>query len=63
MDELIAVVAQRAGISPAQTTVTTAAMLNYLTVRLPSSVVGRIREQLVEVQTPHTPEGREGDVQ
>lgn len=63
MDELIALVAQRAGISPAQATLATAAMLSYLTARLPSSVVGRIREQLAEVQTPHTPEGSEGDAQ
>lgn len=63
MDELIALVAQRAGISSAQATLAASAMLGYLTARLPSSVVGRIREQLAEAQPPHNPEGSEGDVQ
>ena len=55
MDELIALVEQRAGISPAQATLAVLAMLGYLTARLPSSVVGRIREQLGEAQFPHNP--------
>lgn len=46
MDELIRLVAQRAGISTAQASLAVAAMLGYLTLRLPSPVIGRIREQL-----------------
>jgi nucleoid DNA-binding protein len=53
VDELIQLVAQRAGISSAQATLAVAAMLAYLTARLPSPVVGRIREQLGEVQSPN----------
>jgi len=52
VDELIQLVAQRAGISPAQAALAVAAMLGYLTARLPSPVVGRIREQLSGVQSP-----------
>jgi len=62
VDELIRLVAQRAGISSAQATLAVAAMLSYLTMRLPSSVVGRIREQLGEAQYPHHPGGVQGDV-
>ncbi|MCB1967756.1 MAG: hypothetical protein KDI64_17440 [Candidatus Accumulibacter sp.] len=46
MNELIQLVAQRAGISPVQAKLAVSAMLAYLTARLPSPVVGRIREQL-----------------
>jgi hypothetical protein len=46
VDELIELVAQRAGITPAQAELAIACMLGYLTARLPSPVVGRIREQL-----------------
>ncbi|MEO8037653.1 MAG: hypothetical protein ABI794_02735 [Betaproteobacteria bacterium] len=46
MDELIQMVAQRAGISPAQAALAVACMLGFLTARLPSPVVGRIHEQL-----------------
>ena len=46
MDELIQLVAQRARITPAQAELAIACMLGYLTARLPSPVVGRIREQL-----------------
>ncbi len=53
VDELIQLVAQRAGISPAQAALAVAAMLGYLTARLPSPVVGRIREQLGREQNPH----------
>ncbi len=60
MDELIQLVAQRAGISSAQATLAVSAMLSYLTARLPSSVVGRIREQLGEAQNPHNPDGGQG---
>ena len=56
MDELIQLVAQRAGISSAQSALAVAAMLGYLTARLPSPVVGRIREQLVEVPSPRQPD-------
>ena len=46
MEELIELVAQRAGITPAQAAQAVAAMLAWLTGKLPSPVVGRIREQL-----------------
>jgi hypothetical protein len=46
VDELIQLVAQRAGITPAQAELAIVCMLGYLTARLPSPVVGRIREQL-----------------
>ena len=50
VDELIQLIAQRAGIPSAQAALAVSAMLAYLTARLPSPVVGRIREQLGEVQ-------------
>jgi hypothetical protein len=62
VDELIQLVAQRAGISSAQAALSVAAMLAYLTARLPSPVVGRIREQLGGAQSPREPDGGEGDV-
>ena len=62
VDELIQLVAQRAGISPAQAALAVAEMLSYLTARLPSPVVGRIREQLGEAQHPRRPGGTQGDV-
>ena len=46
LDELIQLLAQRAGITPAQAEIAIACVLGYLTARLPSPVVGRIREQL-----------------
>jgi len=60
--ELIQLVAQRAGISSAQAALAVSAVLGYLTARLPSPVVGRIREQLGEVQSPRQPEVGEGGV-
>lgn len=48
MDELIRVVAQRADIPSAKAALAVTAMLSYLTARLPSPVIGRIREQLAE---------------
>ena len=62
MDELIQLVAQRAGISSAQAALAVAAMLSYLTTQLPSPLVGRIREQLGEAQYPHNPGGGQGGV-
>lgn len=62
MDELIQLVAQRAGISSAQAILAVSAMLSYLTARLPSPVVGRIREQLGEAQAPRNPDGGQGGV-
>lgn len=62
MDELIQLVAQRAGISPAKARLAVAAMLAYLTARLPSPVVGRIREQLGEAQTPKQKDVGDGGV-
>ena len=46
MDELIQRVAQQAEVSSAQAALAVNCMLEYLTARLPSPVVGRIREQL-----------------
>ena len=63
MDELIQLVAQRAGISPAQAALAIAAMLSYLTARLPSPVVGRIRELLGEAQRPRNADDTQGDAQ
>ena len=58
VDELIQLVAQEAGISPAQAAHAVTAMLGYLTARLPSPVVGRIREQLGAIaSTPKTDAG------
>ena len=52
VDELIRLVAQRAGISSDQAALAVSAMMGYLTARLPSPLVGRIREQLGEAQNP-----------
>ena len=60
--ELIQLVAQRAGISSAQAALAVSAMLGYLTARLPSPLVGRIREQLGEVQSPRQPDVGDGGV-
>jgi len=60
VDDLIALVAQRAGISSAQSAAAVAAMLGYLTARLPSPVVGRIREQLGKAQSSCQPPGGAG---
>lgn len=62
MDELIELVAQRAGISSAQAALSVSAMLGYLTARLPSPVVGRIREQLGEAQSLRQPDVGVGGV-
>jgi hypothetical protein len=62
VDELIQLVAQRAGISPTQAALAIAEILSYLTARLPSPVVGRIREQLGEAQHPRHPDGGQGGV-
>ena len=48
MDDLIQLVAQRANISVLQAARAVTAMLDYLTARLPSPMVGRIREELGE---------------
>jgi hypothetical protein len=57
VDELVQLVAQRVGISSGQAALAVSAMLDYLTARLPSPVVGRIREQLGEVPGPGLPGG------
>ncbi len=62
VDELIQLVAKRAGISSAQAALAVVAMLGYLAARLPSPVVGRIREQLGEAQSPRERDGGEGGV-
>jgi hypothetical protein len=51
VNELIQLVAQQAGISPAQAKLAISVILNYFTARLPSPVVGRIREQLCDAQS------------
>ena len=56
MDELVQMVAQRGGISSAQAELAVSAMLDYLTARLPSPLVGRIREQLGEVPGARPPD-------
>lgn len=53
MDDLIQAVAQKAGISSVAAALAVSAMLDYLTARLPSPVVGRIREQLGEANSLH----------
>ena len=63
MDELIQLVARRAGISYAQAALAVAAMLGHLTARLPSPVVGRIRELLGAVQSPRQPDLGDGDIE
>lgn len=60
MDELIQRVAERAGISPAQATLAITEVLNHLAVRLPSPLVGRIRELLGEVQPLRHPDRDQG---
>jgi len=62
VDELIQLVAQQAGISPAQAELAISAILNYLTARLPSPVVGRVREQLCGAQPSRNPECDQGGV-
>jgi len=63
VDELIQLVVWRAGISPAQAAHAVSAMVGYLTARLPSSVVGRIHEQLREVQNAHAENVSDGGVE
>jgi hypothetical protein len=60
VDELIQLVAQRAGISSAQSKLAVSTMLDYLTARLPSPVVGRIREQLGAARGAHGPDAAHG---
>jgi hypothetical protein len=55
VDELVQLVAQRVGIPSAQAALAVSAVLDYLTARLPSPLVGRIREQLGEVPGPRPP--------
>jgi hypothetical protein len=63
VDELIQLVAQEAGISSAQAAHAVAAMLGYLTARLPSPVVGRIREQLDAIPSPRKTDSGGGSVE
>jgi hypothetical protein len=62
MDELIRLVAQRAGISLAQAALAVSVMLGHLTARLPSPLVGRIREQLGEAPSSRQPQAADGIV-
>ncbi len=63
VDELIQLVAQEAGISSAQAAHAVTAMLGYLTARLPSPVVGRIREQLGAIPGPPKTDGGGGSIE
>ena len=57
MDELVAVVARAANLSPEQAALAVAAMLRFFTARLPSSWVGelhaRLRAPVDSVSTGH----------
>jgi hypothetical protein len=62
VDELIQRVTQQAGISPAEAKLAISAILDYLTARLPSTVVGRIHEQLSDAQSSHDPDCGQGGI-
>jgi len=62
VNELIQLVAQQAGISSTQAELAISAILNYLTARLPSPVVGRILEQLNDAQSSRNPDCGQGGV-
>ena len=62
MDELVQRVAQRAGIRSAQAVLAVSAMLDYLTARLPSPLVGRIREQLGVAKGVRRADDGDGDL-
>ena len=62
VDELVQLVAQRAGIRSAQAVLAVSAMLDYLTARLPSPLVGRIREQLGVAKGVRRADGGDGDL-
>jgi hypothetical protein len=55
VDELVLLVAQRAQVPSAQAALAVSAMMDYLTARLPSPQVGRIRELLGEVPCARLP--------
>jgi hypothetical protein len=62
VDELVRMIAQRAGISSAQAGLAVSATVDYLTARLPSPLAGRIREQLDELSCPRPPDaGKKGN--
>ena len=63
VDELVQMVARRGGISSAQAELAVSALLDYLTARLPSPLVGRIREQLGDVSGARRPAAGNGGVQ
>jgi hypothetical protein len=50
MDELIQLVAERAGISPEQARIAVSTMLRALASRLPSPIIGQIRSMLDEAE-------------
>ncbi|HQR20599.1 MAG TPA: hypothetical protein PLE54_09730 [Burkholderiaceae bacterium] len=60
VDELVELVARQAGISSTWAALAVVAMLDYLTSRLPSPLVGRIREQLGEAQRVRQSDGGNG---
>jgi hypothetical protein len=62
VDELIRLVAREAGISLDQAGRAVSAVLGFLTARLPSPVVGRIREQLDAMQSPRGTDTGDGSV-
>lgn len=57
MDGLTRLVAQRAGISLRQAALAVLEVMSYLAARLPSPVVGRIRELLEDAQGPDASHG------
>ena len=57
MDELIAVVARAAGLSPEQAALAVAAVLRFFTARLPSAMVGELHARL---QAPSASPGTGG---
>jgi hypothetical protein len=58
VDQLIDLVARRAGITPAQARLAVLAVLDFLTAGLPSPVVGRIHELLRGGAAPSAQNGR-----
>ncbi|APW36270.1 hypothetical protein RD110_02795 [Rhodoferax koreense] len=61
MDQLIALVARRAGLTPAQAHAAVLAVLDFLTAGLPSPVVGRIHELLRSTAPPVPGQNRRKD--
>jgi hypothetical protein len=52
IDQLTDIIAQRAGISPSQARIAIIAVLQFLTARLPSPIVGQIKALLENEKLP-----------